>query len=107
MNTHNEDIKESHENAEIRHWFIAIVLGALLALLVLIVSSSHDNSNHVKSAKSEDKHESPVVMLNQIKEREPRCTFSQKIDQCFVTKEELCDADIEVAKTRKFFLLCL
>ncbi len=95
----NTEINKPEETSELRGWVISIIAGCLLALIVLMISSTSNNKSKAKLLSFMEKLDTPTSMLKQTKNHEPCCTFEQELKQCFVTREELCEADLETAKT--------
>lgn len=99
MNTIVEETNKT-ENKEILAWVIAIILGSLLALVILMFSSSSKTVTNTKMIESSEIADNPTVMLKNAKAKQynPSCSFGKKLNQCFVARQEICEADLEVAK---------
>ena len=86
------------QNSEFWGWIIAIVVGGVLALLIALVSTHSSKFTNITHNASHKLSDNPTAMMNESKKTNPTCTFSKQRNQCFNTKEELCEADIEAAK---------
>lgn len=93
----NDEIQKT-EPSQLRVWMIAIILGSFLALVILMFSSKPSYISNFKAITTSEMIESPTAMLKHTKQYNPSCSFGKSLKQCFVAREELCEADIEVAK---------
>jgi len=94
----NENNNKQTENVESNHWIMALFLGVIIALIILFFS--HRINNPVVNLENLDsvKTDTPSDLLKQTRKHQSSCTFGQKLDQCFTKREELCEADMDVAR---------
>ena len=95
--TTNDKNTIARKNEDFKSWLIAIFLGCLLSLIVLFFNFQM-NKPKIQQTSMEIKTDTPAGLIEQTKVHKQSCTFSQKIDQCYVAREELCESDLDVAK---------
>ncbi len=96
MNT-KENGSLNNKNNDLRAWLIAIIIACLLAMSVIFLSNNAIEKSGSMNLTNTEKEESPIVMLKNSKQQNS-CTFSKRVNQCFNVNEELCAADLEIAK---------